>query len=299
MSIPLTFVAVILIWSTTPLAVQWSSSTIPPVTSLAWRMVAAWLLIFVAQRLFSKDSLEIKSNWKSYAAASLGVFPGMQFVYLAAQYIPSGLIAVIFGLSVFGNAIFARLLLHEKSMSYLRYIALLISLIGLTVITSGQGDLTGNMLTGVLLTLAAVLVTSLSSVLTKRYGVGIRPISQLNGTLLFSLPWIFSAWLIVDGFNFEEITIDTRSLLAMVYLTVIATIVGFSLYYSLLQRVSAVTVGLMPLLTPALAIWFGSLLNHESITRSLVLGTLMITLGLGLFNLGALRKWLAGRRSST
>ncbi len=290
MSVPAAYAAVILIWSTTPLAIQWSNTSLTPISAIAARMLLAWLLVAVAGRLIFPRPLAARRHWKSYTAGSLGIFPTMFMVYQAAQYIPSGLIAVFFGLSVFFNAMFAFPILGERALSPLRYLALFLALAGLGVISYGQMAVAGDAWKGILLLLLAVMLYSLSIVLVKRYGDAIDGPSQMQGSILFSLPGLLAAWWLLDGSVPQQL--ESRSIYAVLYLVVVGTLLGFSLFFYLVQRVSAVSIGLIPLVTPAMAIWFGSALNGESVTFSLLAGSTLTIMGLGLFNQAAIRAWI-------
>lgn len=294
MSVPIAYMAIVFIWATTPLAIQWSNTSLTPVAAIGVRMGLAWLLIAAISKLFFHRSLAIGQHWRSYLAGSIGIFPAMLMVYNAAQFLPSALIAVFFAPSVFANALLANWILNERSMTAQRYLAVLVALAGLIVVTQGQLALDIQAWKGILLLLAAVFCYSLSSVLVKYYGARVTAAMQMEGSLLFSLPGLLFTWLLLDGGLTSEL--EARSTLAVLYLVVIATLLGFFLFYFLLQRVSAVTIGLVPLITPVLAIWIGSVLNGELVTPSLLWGSAMVVLGLALFNLSVLRGWLLGRR---
>lgn len=294
MSVPLAFCAVVLIWSTTPLGIQWSNTSLSPEAAIAGRMLLAWLLVAVAGLFVARQPMALKTHWRSYLTGSIGIFPAMFMVYQAAQYVPSGLIAVFFGLSVFVNALLATWILGERAMSKTRYLALMVSLSGLVIVSLGQLRVDVHAAKGVGLLLFAVLCYSLSSVLTKRYGAAVAAVNQMQGSLLFALPGLVIAWLLLDGSIPRQV--ESRSVFAVLYLVIVATIIGFSLFFYLLQRVSAVSIGLIPLMTPVLAIWIGNVFNDESATSALLVGSGLVVMGLGLFNLTAIRGWMKVRR---
>ncbi len=63
----------------------------------------------------------------------------------------------------------------------------------------------------------------------------------------------------------------------------IATAVGFSLYFYILKHMSPTRVALVTLMSPVLALWLGQVLNNEPITREVLAGTALIMSALLLF----------------
>lgn len=71
---------------------------------------------------------------RTYLAAGLGLWGAMTSVYWAAQYIPSGLISVLFGLSPAVTGVMAALWLGERALTPFRLIGLGLGIAGLAVI---------------------------------------------------------------------------------------------------------------------------------------------------------------------
>lgn len=93
------FIAVTLIWSTTPLAIVVSNQNIDPFLSFAARMLLS-LLILSAWYLWTKRPLPLhREAWSTHIAVGvIGIGFSMALVYVAAQKLPSSWIALIFGL---------------------------------------------------------------------------------------------------------------------------------------------------------------------------------------------------------
>ncbi|HEY9036794.1 MAG TPA: DMT family transporter [Pseudomonadales bacterium] len=282
MSVPAAYAVVIMIWASTPLAVQWSSDSLTPIAAVTARMVLALPLGLFIARLLGKESLSMSRHWRSYAAAALGLFPNMPLVYLAAQYIPSGLIAVLFGLSPFWVAVLSRYFLGEQALGWRHYLALLIAISGLSLIFSERSALGDHAGMGIALMLASTACFSLSSVLIQRYASGASPLNQLNGSLLFALPGLLVSWYCLDGHL--PVTISVRSGGAVLYLAVIGSVIGFVAYFYLLLKLRATTVALIPLITPVLALLLGAAINDEPVSVIVWAGSGLIVAGLALFN---------------
>lgn len=283
MSVPAAYIGVILVWSTTPLAVQWSSLSMSPIAASTLRLGLAWVLVLGASVLLRSPALELRKHWRLYAAASLGLFPSMPLIYSAARYLPSGMIALLFGLSPFFVAVMASRILGDRAMGFGHYLAMTVALGGLALIYGGDSSLDIKSLPGLGLMLLSVAGFSLSSVLVKYYGADANPIRQLNGSLLFAMPGMVLSWLLFDGDIPPAMTL--RSAYALVYLAVVGSLLGFVAYLYLLRHMAVTSVAVIPLLTPALALLLGALLNHEPLGPSMLVGTALILLGLGMFHL--------------
>ena len=106
MSVPTAYICVILIWSTTPLAIQWSSEGGGYLFGVTARMALGLLFCLLAIR-FSGVAMPWHGRARgTYLAAGLGIYGSMSLVYWGAQYVPSGWIAVLcfVALYKFGDA---------------------------------------------------------------------------------------------------------------------------------------------------------------------------------------------------
>ena len=90
MLIRVAYISVIIIWSTTPLAIQWSSIVGGYLFGVSSRMLIGLLVLFMIFK-FTKQSLPMtKRAVNVYIVSGLGIFASMTAVYWGAQFIPSG-----------------------------------------------------------------------------------------------------------------------------------------------------------------------------------------------------------------
>ena len=284
MSVPAAYIGVIFIWSTTPLATQWSTVSFSPMGASALRLSLAAAVVVALCRMMRAPALEVRRHWRLYAAASIGLFPNLPLMNWAAQYISSGLISVLFGLAPFVIAVLATWLLDEQRLGWRHYSALTLALIGLACIFRSQLTLGAEAMIGVGLMLLSVLVFSVSSVLVKRYAAETEPIRQLQGSLLFALPGVLIAWWLLDGQIPDGVSVRAGS--ALLYLAMVGSLLGVGAYFYLLKHLAVSAVSVIPLITPAFALILGNLLNGEPVPHSLIVGAALILAGLALFNRG-------------
>ncbi|MCF6338064.1 MAG: DMT family transporter, partial [Gammaproteobacteria bacterium] len=117
MSVPAAFLGVVLIWSTTPLAIQWSSEGWGYLFGISGRMVLGALVCAVLLQILKPGLPWHREARNTYFAAGIAIYGAMLSVYWGAQFIPSGLIAVLYGLNPLLTGVAAALFLGEKSFT--------------------------------------------------------------------------------------------------------------------------------------------------------------------------------------
>lgn len=282
MPLPLIYLGVVLIWATTPLAIQWSTISFSPLASLTMRMAISLILVAAYAATQGGVRLNWRKNGALYFAASLGIFPTMVLVYVAAQYIPSGLMSVLFGLSPFMVALCSWVWLRVVPVDGMQFISLFISVAGLSVICIDQAGMGSGALVGIGLALCASFLFALSSLLVKQFGANAGAIEQLFGALVVAVPTLVLVSVAMGEIRFQVPTL--KSLAALLYLGIVGSFLGFLAYFRLVQKLDVMLVALIPLITPMLAIWLGNSLNGEQLTQRLLMGSVGILLGLALFN---------------
>jgi len=285
MSVSAAYFAVVLVWSTTPLGIVWSSESVNPSMAVLLRMLIAVVLGIMIIWLRNIELPRHKQALTVYGYSALGIFGGMMFSYLAAGYLSSGMMSLIFGLAPILSALLAQKLLKEPGFSWIRQLAMIISLVGLAIVCSDSISLNENSEMGLVFILLAVFFFSLSGVLVKSVEIVIHPMATTVGALVVSIPLFIIAWLLMDG-TLPISEWGSRSIWAIVYLGVFGSFIGFVAYFYVLQKLSASTVALITMITPVLALTLGAVLNNEVISFNLVFGAVFVMTGLACYHWG-------------
>ncbi|MDD2929767.1 MAG: DMT family transporter [Sideroxydans sp.] len=284
MSLPAAFVSVVLIWSTTPLAIKWSSLGIGFSFAVFSRMAIGVLLCIALLALFRiRFPLHRKARM-AYIAGGVSMFTAMALTYWSAQYVSSGMIAVLFGLSPLITSLGAMLWLEEESLTRNKVAGMLLGVLGLLMVFYGGLDLGSNAGIGIVTLLCAVTAQSLGLVWIKRIGDDSPPLAMTCGTLAVSLPMFLLAWFVLDGHVPHGA--PQQSIAATLYLGVFGSVLGFALYYYLIKHMDTARVALITLITPVMALLLGHTLNNEAILPQVWIGTASIVLGLGIHQWG-------------
>ena len=274
MRIPLTYISVILLWATTPLAIKWSGEGPGFLFGVTARMTIGTVCVFIAMVMMRQHLAWHRKARQTYLAVALQIYGSMLAVYWAAQFIPSGWISVIFGLTPLMTALLAALFLGERSLTLGKLLAYGLGVGGLAIMFGSALQLGYEAVLGISGVLVSSFLQSVSSVWIKRIAAKLPALSQVAGGLLLALPAYLFTWSIADGH--WPAVIRPISLAAIIYLGVIATTIGFVLYYYLLTHLPATRVALITLVSPLLALMLGHTINHEPLTLKIVFGTLLI-----------------------
>ena len=201
MKIILAYLSVVIIWSTTPLAIQWSSISFSFSAAVMFRMVFALLICLVILCVTRKPLIKSSSDWLVFFVGALGLFPNMVLVYWAAQYISSGVMSVLFGVYPFLVGFFSLFILKENIFNSARIAALLLAIVGVILIQYEHFHVGDDAVYGILAMLIATISFALSSVWLKSIGKTIEPLRQLTGVLLLATP-CFVVLLVVYGWRY-------------------------------------------------------------------------------------------------
>jgi drug/metabolite transporter (DMT)-like permease len=227
------------------------------------------LLLIMKQRLLWHRQARL-----TYLAAAIQIYCSMIGVYWAAQFIPSGWISVLFGLTPLITALLACVWLGQRELTPSKLFSYLLGVGGLALMFGSALTLGRNAALGIAAIILSTFLQSFSALWVKRIDAGLPALTQVAGGLLVALPLYLLTWSFFDGTWPGQFT--PASIVSIVYLGVIATSVGFLLYYYLLTQLSVTRVALITLISPVLALLIGHAVNHEPITPNVLAGALSI-----------------------
>ncbi|MGR0304993.1 DMT family transporter [Acinetobacter beijerinckii] len=275
-----TYGLLIFIWATTPLAIVWSVSDIYSMWALVLRFFIA-LPLAIAVLLILKIQFPInKIAILSYIAGSLSLIGSQIFTYAATAYLSSGLIALMFGLAPIMAGLIGRFGFQQK-LAALQWLGMGTSIIGLAMIC-----LSGNQKhvqpIGIIMMLISVFAYSLSIFLVKKINAFVQPIAQATGSILVST--LLALMLLPFIWQYAPTQHPSfKSLLALLYTVVMASLIAMFCYFKLVQNLKATTLSLTTVMTPMLAILIGAYLNHEQLSAQVFVGASIILFGLFLY----------------
>ena len=173
-------------------------------------------------------------------------------------------------------AIMGTFLLKEK-LGLTRLLGMGLAFIGVLIIT-GEPRLDGH-IDSVLLLITGSAVWAVAQIMISRLK-GLSGITILAWVAIMATPQMFIASLLIEDGQWLAVTtanfIDWSIIL---YLALIMTILGYSIWYNLLSSVDVSKVSPFLMLLPITSIIAGMVLLDEKLTSSMLIGGLMIMAG--------------------
>jgi drug/metabolite transporter (DMT)-like permease len=275
------FGAVYLVWGSTYLAIRIGVESFPPLLLAGFRHLTVGLLLYPILRR-TTGIKPTAANWRAaVVTGALLLFAGNGGVSWAEQTVPSGITALLV----------ATVSLWLVIVDWLRpdglkpvprvVIGLLLGFAGMALLV-GPARLGGSERVdprGAAVLVIASLAWACGSLYSKHGGM---PSSAMLGVAMQGLAG--GAILLIVGLfagEFRELhrsTISLRSWLALGYLIVFGSGIGFSAYLYILQKSTAARVATYAFVNPVVALFLGWLILGEAITlRTAVAAAIILT----------------------
>ncbi|TCB61025.1 DMT family transporter [Acinetobacter terrae] len=272
-----TYALLVFIWATTPLAIVWSVSDLHLMWALVLRFFIA-LPLAIALLLILKVKFPTDQNsWHSYLAGSFSLMGSQIFTYIATSYLSSGIIALMFGLAPIMAGLIGRFGFKQR-LSRLQWLGMLIAVAGLAIICFGGENQHVNPI-GIGLMLLSVFTYALSIFWVKKVNANIDPVAQATGSILVST--VAAICIVPFIWQYAPTHIpNAKSLLALLYAVVMASLIAMFCYFKLVQNIQATTLSLTTVMTPMIALFIGAVLNNESLSAMVFVGAFILLFGL-------------------
>lgn len=269
------YIALVLIWGTTWLAIKIQLHSAPPLMSVGLRFVVAGAAVFLLGRLFRVSLGAWNTRLTLVMAACLF---GFNYIlnYIAEIQVSSGLTAVLFGTLPFFVFGFGRLF-GKESATPAAIVGAVAAFIGVTVVSASQG-LHGSVWYA-LAAVAAAAFAGFGMVFVKQYSQSETFSAMPRAMLVSGIIMTVVAALVEKVHLSNFLTASSGG--ALLYLSLVGTVAAFYLNFWLLQRIKASALSLFSLLTPVVALLVGAGLAHETVGAADALGVLLILAGCG------------------
>ncbi|PPC08314.1 EamA family transporter [Acinetobacter pittii] len=279
-NLALTYALLVFIWATTPLAIVWSVSDLHLMWALLLRFFIALPLAVIILLILRTPFPTHRQAVHSYIAGSFSLIGSQIFTYAATQYLSSGMIALMFGLAPIMAGLIGRFAFSQQ-LYKLQWLGMAIAVCGLAIIClSGANQHVHPF--GIVLMLISVFVYSFSIFWVKKVNAQIQPMAQATGSILVSS--IFASCFIPFIWQYAPTHLpEAKSLFALIYTVLMASLVAMFCYFKLIQNIQATTLSLTTVITPMIAMIIGAALNHEQLSIMVFVGAFIILSGLFLY----------------
>jgi drug/metabolite transporter (DMT)-like permease len=270
------FAAVYVLWGSTYLAIRFAVETIPPFLMAGTRHLAAGAILYVFARRRGAAPPTLR-NWK--AAAGIGallLLGGNGLVSWAEQRVASGPAALIVA-SVPLWMVLLSAAQERRRPAVAVLVGLLLALAGiaLLVLPNAGGRVVELLPAGALL--LAALSWSVGSLWSRRAPL---PKETLLSTAMEALAGGAALWVAGlaggEGALFHVSAITARSAMALAYLVVFGSILGFSAYVWLLTVSTPDRVSTYAFVNPIVAVALGVAFAGEKLTPRIAIASMVI-----------------------
>lgn len=277
------FASVYIIWGSTYLAIKFAVDTLPPYLMAGTRFICAGSLLWLYLALRGQAP---KPTWRQFrAAAIIGILllaGANGFVTWAEQWAPSGIAALIVGTMPLWMVLFDWILNKHGAPKPTVFLGLAIGFAGVALLASqnmhGEGDTTtAQARWAIAALLFACVLWSYGSLRSRRVDQGkslmLASAMQMigGGIVMIIIGTVMGEWPRV-----HPEAISLKSTLALAYLIIFGSLIGFTSYVWLLQVVSPTAASTYAFVNPVVAVFLGWSLGGEPITTMTLLAGAMI-----------------------
>jgi drug/metabolite transporter (DMT)-like permease len=275
---------VYILWGSTYLGIKYAIDTIPPFLMGSLRfLVAGGVLYLLAIR--TGDTRGDRVGGRQWLAALvIGgalLVGGNGGVILAEQYAPTGVVALLVATAPLWMAVIDRVVFGRR-LPVLATVGLLIGFGGVAFLIGWPGAGRINLF-GAALALAAPVCWASGSVFTRHVRLPKRPLVAAGMEMLWAgLVFAMASILTGELGRLHWQHVSTTSIVALLYLIVLGSLVGFSAYVWLLRSAPLSLVSTYAYVNPVVAVILGGIFLGEAINARLVIAGGIIILAVAL-----------------
>lgn len=263
------FASIYLVWGSTYLAIRYAVETMPPFVMGGARFLVSGALLYAWAR-YKGAPKPTRLHWRNAViAGAFLLLGGNGAVVWAEQYVPSGLTALLVSILPFWLVIIEWARPPRRRPSGLVLAGLVLGFIGIIVLI-GPGNISGNgdiPLLGALVLILGSLSWAIGSFWSRdaklpESGLLTTGMEMLGGGVLLLIAGALSGELgRLDIHN-----VSKASTIGLLYLITFGSLIGFTSYIWLLDKVSPARLGTYAYVNPIVAVLLGWAIAGESLT---------------------------------
>ncbi|MFP6864140.1 DMT family transporter [Pseudomonas sp.] len=275
------YLLTVLIWGTTWIALKLQLGEVAIAASIAYRFALASLVLFAILLLSGRLQKVDKRGQLICLVQGLCLFClNFMCFYTASQWIPSGLVAVIFSTATLWNALNARLFFKQKIAANV-LVGGALGLGGLALLfwpeLAGQ-EASHETLLGIGLALMGTLFFSAGNMLSSlQQKAGLKPLTTNAWGMLYGALMLVAICLVSGTpFGFEW---NTRYIGTLLYLAIPGSVIGFTAYLTLVGRMGPERAAYCTVLFPVVALNISVFAEGYQWTAPALFGLVLVMLG--------------------
>jgi len=291
------FLVLAAIWGSAFMAIKAGLDYFPPVLFAAIRYDVAGVLMLAYAAWAVDDPIPRgRGQWALVVVGSTLLIAGYHVLLFIGESDPavtSAAAAVIVSLSPVLTTGFARAFLPDERLTAVGVVGLCCGLLGVAVLARPDPDalLVGGVVAK-LFVFGAATAFALGSVLTRRIDARL-PIETMEAWSMLGGAALMHVVALGLGESLADVTVAVEGLLALAYLSLAASALGFLIYFDLLDRLGAVEINLVSYVAPIFAALAGRIFLDERLSTATAGGFVLIFAGFLLVKRRAIREELS------
>ena len=289
LQVVLAFAAIYLLWGSTYVAIVIAIQTIPPFMMAGVRFIVAGVLLYLWCRIQGQTTPGIQSLTHISFSGILMLFGGTGAVVWVEQYLASSLTAIIVATVPLWFVLLDRYQWKYHLSGTRIIIGLLIGFAGVLLLFADRStfNLGGDRMKVIsfFVLLAGTIFWAIGSLYSKYKPVQGSPMIKAAIQMMAAgVVFIIVAWLAGEHHRVVLDAISLNSILAVAYLIVAGSLLGYLSYIWLLSIRPPSLVGTYAYVNPVVAIFLGWLIAAERINGQQVIALVIILAGVVLVN---------------
>jgi len=275
----LAFATIYFVWGSTFLAIRVGVREVPPFLLAGLRFLIAGLVLYGWLRLRGTPS-PTGREWAGASFLAVLIFVlDYGLLFWAERTVPSGIAAVMLATIPVFMAMGEIIVLRTQKMTWRLALALLMGLGGVAVLVgrgAGMGAAVVSPVGAGALIIAALSWSVAASLSRKMPLPAEKAMSSGAQMLAGGVLLLFAAALLGEFRGFHWQGVSTGAWLALAYLTVAGSILGFTAYVWLIHHESPTKVGTYAYVNPVVAVFVGYFFGGEALGARTIAGTLLV-----------------------
>jgi drug/metabolite transporter (DMT)-like permease len=273
------FAAIYLIWGSTYLAIRYAIQTMPPLLMASARFLLAGAILYMWSWLKSVPVPRLRQWRQAFTGGAMMMLGGNGCVVLSEQYVPSGLAAILVATVPLWIAVFGWIRPGGRRPTRQVTLGIALGFAGVIMLT-GPGNLGGSGSMdprGVALLVFSSMSWASGSLYSRNRHLSDSPLRASGMQMLGGGTCLLVAGLIHgEGAQFHPMGFSARSLLAVGYLAILGSVVGFTAYNWLLKVTTPSRAATYAYVNPAVAVVLGWTIGGEPITSRMLVSMSVI-----------------------
>ena len=274
------------IWGSTWYVITGQIDGVPAAWSVFYRFALATPALFLVAALMKRRLRLTRPEHLLAVGVGVAQFSGnFLFVYHAELYVTSGIVAMMFGLLMVPNALFARVVLGERVKSSF-VLGSMVAIVGVSFLlwhewqaNPDAGVIGGNVGLGIVLAIIGILAASLANVIQANpTGRAVPMVSLLAWAMLYGTLFDLAfAWVTAGP---PPLPTGVAYWGGIVYLALIGSVVTFPLHYNLVREIGAGRAAYNSIITISVAMLLSTLFEGYRWTPLTASGMVLAILGM-------------------